>query len=200
MPIMRDFVSFSIPGPCTRAQAVRKVAEQCGWRLAPLPEEFKRKRHIRGIAVFEPAGEYLDRITLEHENLCWDVSGGVLRFEMGSPSFSGLLGRLTHEARERNNGRLPDADKHRIAAELDARGFPYLEQFRMGTRRRFRENQALYNQTNHKKPILTFAQALNTRWAYMSSGQRFSPRRAVLRRFYDAERKYTKAPAIRQDR
>ena len=186
----RDYVIFDMAGRFTHADIIRKIAERLKLRLGPLPEQLSRFTYdytpANPFHADGSAGAYLDWLTAMHENLYWSFSDGMLRFETGKPSFSGLLARLMREARKRYGGRIPDAEKHRIAAELDADGFPFLEQFRKGSR--YRENQALYNQTNHKKPILTFEQALNTPWAYLSPGQRFSPRRAVLQRFYDAER------------
>lgn len=121
-----DFMNFSLPGPWTHGDKIRKIAEPFGVCVAPLPPQLEATRHLRPGSVFGSASKELVRIAENYPNMDWAVANGVLSFfEVRTDDreplsdFDELAGRLMLEA-PRVNGRIPKAEYRRIMAEIDA--------------------------------------------------------------------------------
>jgi hypothetical protein len=182
--VIRDFVNFSLPAGCTHADVIQETAKHLGWRVQSLPESLNHKPLFRGRGrvVFGSASKVLDEIVAEEKSLYWNLSDGVLRFEVRdtridlSP-FDELAGRLMHSAKRGDNGRILPDEYLRITSELVGfRPTDFLEG-------RDRKSLATWNQTHPRAALHAFSDAYKN--------LRF--RRAVLRRFKRAEAKYRKA-------
>ncbi len=186
-PVISDFVNFTLAAPYTDADVIQQIAEELQLRIESQPEQLRLTNFPRGIVVFGSAADELDNITANYHNLHWSIDDGVLRFAVLSNArkslsrFDALAGRLMAEARPRRaaNGRLDSSEYTKIAAELD-KHFRLLDHLEHSSR----QELAKWNQTNPRKVIHTFMEALNSR---LNSG-RF--RRAALRRFSRAEVKF----------
>jgi hypothetical protein len=183
-PVIRDFVNFSLLPGCSHADVVQEIAKQCDWRVESMPDELKEKSLTRGRVYFGSAAETLDRIVGNYPNLYWNLSDGVLRFDVRdgridlSP-FDEMAGRLMREAQRAANGRILRSEYLRITTELE--GFKPRDCLEGRDRRAL----AVWNQTHPRVALHSLSEAYRH--------PRFH--RAVLRRFNRAEAKYRKAHA-----
>lgn len=81
-PVIKDLVSFTLPGGSTDADVVLKIAESLGLRVEGIPDAFRDAPLPRGKVAFGSAAHILDQITARCANLYWAVADGVLRFAM----------------------------------------------------------------------------------------------------------------------
>ena len=181
------FVSFAVSAPCTD----RDVAEQIALNSVPvipidlLSAELSEKSLSKGRTMFGSPWKYLDRIAESYPNLFWWISEKGLRMEVlpkpepRIPTFDQVAGKLMFEARERclKTGPLAKIDYKAITDQLeDFRPLEHLP-------KEYRKQLALWNQSNQKRPIRTFSEAMETKrppWL----------RRQVMRRLYRAEEKF----------
>jgi hypothetical protein len=160
-PLIRDFVTFSMPAGCTHADVIQKIADQLGWRVASLPDQLRRNPIPRGRSVFGSAREVLNQIVANYENLHWTVSDGALRFDVREAridlsAFDELAGRLMDEARRAPNGRILPDEYRRIAAVLDKQGFKPTQWLEGRDRVALKQ----WNQKHPPDAIHTFSKAL----------------------------------------
>src|ERR1035438_9919274 len=48
LPAIPDLINLSIPGPCTHADVVRRIAGECKWRIDSLPAQLLQPACPRG--------------------------------------------------------------------------------------------------------------------------------------------------------
>jgi hypothetical protein len=154
--------------------------------------------------VFGSAHEYLNQIAANYENLYWNFSDGVLRFDVKNArialsEFDELAGLLMRDARRGANGRILPDEYRRIAGDLDEGHFKP-----MGSLEGLhRKALGVWNRKHPRNAIHTFSKALECRedlqlrdWDRDSERfitQELPLRRAVLKRLNRALEKWNKA-------
>jgi hypothetical protein len=185
--ILDNFVSLTIPAPCSDRGIVEKIAAHA---RKPIPIDYlcsdlDEKVSVRGQTVFCPPGDHLDEIAQDYPGLYWWLSEKGLRMEIlrgdgRIPSFDQFAGRLMSETGPTTGRKYrSQADFNAIAEQLDKAGFVLGENLQG----QHRKELALCNQKNPRKKIATFSEAIQPK-------KRCGLRRGVLRRLYDAESKF----------
>ena len=160
LPLDRDFVDFTVPGPCSHADVIHQIAKQREWRVEVLPDQLTERRLIRGRTVFGSARTVLNQITANYEDLWWTLSAGVLRFETRDTRvelslFDEKAGRLMQGARRSANGRILPKEYLRVARMLDEQGLKPIDWLEGQSRKALAE----WNQRHPRVAIRTFSEA-----------------------------------------
>lgn len=184
-----NYVSCTIPAPCTHKDIVEQVAAK-SVRPIPidaLPPVLSTTVLSRGVAIFGPPWNEFDRIAKNYPDLCWWLTEKGLRIDKVSepasdePIFYQIVGALMLEARSRWPGknRLPPTEYKAITDQLaDFKPLEYLS-------KEDRKKLADWNQKHPNRAFHTFSAAIEAKkpdWL----------RRAVQRCLYRAAEKFSK--------
>jgi hypothetical protein len=94
--LVRNFVSLSIPAQRTDWDVVELIARETQIPIESLCEELSRAVYPRGQVIFDYAGDALDKIANNYDNMEWWVSDAGLNMAV-SPALSGRRMRTLEE-------------------------------------------------------------------------------------------------------
>lgn len=187
--VVDNFISHSVPAPCTHREVVEQIAKNSRKRIPvdSLPNDLATNIFPRGQTIFGFSGDRFDQIARNYKDMWWWVSKRGLRMEVvptieiNLSSFDALAGKLMREAKSQRlgNGRLPAAIYTTIGLALDRNGFKPVHHLEGRSRKSLAER----NQKHPFRAVHTFDQALKLPWL----------RTAVKRRLYRAADKFNKA-------
>ena len=195
-PLLKG-VNISLPSGSTHRDALEQIAATQSahegavdvaderFDIKSIPELLSERKSIRGMAFFGDAGRQIDQIVENYgdRNMRWWMAKDGLVVAVVSPKqsqlskFDCVAGGLV--VRNLVSGKLSKSALQEIAAELDSRGFPVLDQLQPAQR----AEVAKYNQKYAKKAIKTFTAAIGHRHFV----------RYVRRRLYVARNRYRAA-------
>ena len=165
-PLLKG-VNISLPSGSTHRDALKQIADIADERfdIKSIPELLSERKSIRGTVFFGDAGRQIDQIVENYgdRHMRWWMAKDGLVVDVVSPKKSRLskfdcfAGRLV--VRNWVSGKLSKSALQEIAAELDSRRFPVLEQLQPAPR----AEVAKYNQKYPKKAIKTFTAAIGHR-------------------------------------
>jgi hypothetical protein len=188
--IVDNFISYSIPAPCSHREIVEQIAKHSRERIPveSLPKDLANTVFARGNVIFGFPGDYFDRIALNYKNMRWWFSkrglkmGVISRIETNISPFDEYAGRLMHKAQSRrlSNGRFPLIVCATIGRALDRRDFKPVDHLEGLARKRLAD----WNQKHPLDAIHTFERAMKSRVPWL--------RRAAKRRLYRAADKFKK--------
>jgi hypothetical protein len=180
-------VSISLPSGSTDRDALGQIADVADARfdIKSIPELLSERKSIRGTVFFGDAGRQIDQIVENYgdRHMRWWMAKDGLVVAVVSPKqnqlskFDCVAGGLV--VKNLVSGRLSKSALQEIAAELDSRGFPVLDQLQRAPQKEV----AGYNHKYVKKAIKTFTAAIGHRHFV----------RYVRRRLYVARDRYQAA-------
>jgi hypothetical protein len=180
-------VNFSLPSGSTYRDALERIADVADARfdIKSIPELLSERKSIRGTVFFGDAGRQIDQIVENYgdRHMRWWMAKDGLVVAVVSPKqnqlskFDCVAGGLV--VKNLVSGRLSKSALQEIAAELDSRGFPVLDQLQRAPQKEV----AGYNHKYVKKAIKTFTAAIGHRHFV----------RYVRRRLYVARDRYQAA-------
>jgi hypothetical protein len=173
-----------LPSGSTHRDALEQIAEG-RFDIKSIPELLSERKSIRGRVFFGDAGRQIDQIVENYRarNMRWWMAKDGLVVDVVSPKqsqlskFDCVAGGLV--VRNLVSGKLSKSALQEIAAELDSRGFPVLDQLQRAPQKEV----AGYNHKYVKKAIKTFTAAIGHRHFV----------RYVRRRLYVARDRYQAA-------
>ena len=182
-PLLKG-VNISLPSGSTHRDALEQIAEG-RFHIKSIPELLSERKSIRGTVFFGDAGRQIDQIVENYgdRHMRWWMAKDGLVVAVVSPKqnqlskFDCVAGGLV--VKNLVSGRLSKSALQEIAAELDSRGFPVLDQLQRAPQKEV----AGYNHKYVKKAIKTFTAAIGHRHFV----------RYVRRRLYVARDRYQAA-------
>jgi hypothetical protein len=164
---------------------VEAIASQSQEPIAiqSLAEVLSQTKHVRGIVIFGYAGDKIDAIANNYEDMRWWISKEGLNMAIVPPAapklspFDESAGKLCVDRWKEGN--LSKESLMVIAKELDTAGFLLKEQLQPAQWTPI----ATYNQKYARQPIKTFEQACQHRLSV----------RSIRKRLYVARERYTAA-------
>jgi hypothetical protein len=188
--ILKNYVSCTVPAPCTHLDVTKQIAMQSLRRIPieTVPNDLNKCVLPRGRSIFGFPGDYFDQIALSYPNMRWWVSKKGLAMGVMASSkpkfkeFDALAGRLMYEARARrlSNGRLPSSEYRKIATALDKAHFKPIANLEG----RCRVTLAGWNRRHPREAIHTFSKAIKVGKAFPAFSYL---RRGVQKRLQRAE-------------
>jgi hypothetical protein len=176
-----------LPSGSTHRDALEQIADIADERfdIKSIPELLSERKSIRGTVFFGDAGRQIDQIVENYgdRHMRWWMAKDGLVVAVVSPKqnqlskFDCVAGGLV--VKNLVSGRLSKSALQEIAAELDSRGFPVLDQLQRAPQKEV----AGYNHKYVKKAIKTFTAAIGHRHFV----------RYVRRRLYVARDRYQAA-------
>jgi hypothetical protein len=177
-------VSFSLKGPCTHEDVLRKICEEADIPIKCLPPELSKRALARGQTIFDWAGRALDKIAFSFEGMQWWFSeGGLVMDIVSAPpekDFRSVAGKMLVALRQSlpDQTRLSKDQYLAFAARLDELGFTPLKVLPG----KWAKQLADWNQKNSLRAITTFQQAIYAKAPKFLHS-------ALLEVFYDSEEK-----------
>lgn len=186
--LKNNFVSLTVPGPCTLSEVVKGIAS-CAATPVPiesLSDELNATKLGRGKVCFDCAGDLFNQIATNYPDMRWWISATGLNMEIVFPDpvlspFDELAGKLTID---NWNGGLSKIALWTIASELDKAEFILRKELQAAQWKII----AAHNQKYSKKTIRNFQQA--------ARDPRFV--RSVRKRLYLARARFKKAYCRRE--
>jgi len=182
--VLDNHVSLSIPAPWTHRDAVEKIASQS---REPIPiqslaDALSETKFVRGKVIFGFAGDKIDQIASNYEDMHWWISKEGLNMAIVPPAatnlsrFDEFAGKLCVD--KWKDGKLSKKSLMEITKKLDGAGFT-LKELQPAQLRPISN----HNQRNSRNPIKTFMTAC-LHGTYV---------RSVRRRLYVARERYMRA-------
>jgi hypothetical protein len=164
---------------------VERIASRCQEPIAiqSLARDLSQTKLVRGKVIFGLAGDEIDKIASQYEDLRWWISKEGLNMAIVPPAaaklseFDELAGKLYVDMSK--DGKLSKDLLKMIAKKLDTAGFTLKKQLQPAQWTPI----ATYNQKYARKPIKTFEQACQHRLSV----------RSIRKRLYVARERYTAA-------
>ena len=183
--LLRDnLVSLTIPTPYTHRDIVERIARQSQKVIAigSLAPVLSRTKFVRAKVLFGSAGDEIDKIATQYEEMRWWISKKGLNMAVVPPAMA-KLSRFDEFAGElyvngSKSSKLPNKLLMTIVKKLDVAEFTLAE-----LQRAQRKPISEYNQKNPRQAIKTFEQAcLHPRFI-----------RSIRKRLYVARERYMRA-------
>jgi hypothetical protein len=182
---LTNFVSLTISAPWTHRDAVEAIARQSQMPIAihSLAVGLMHKKFGRGRSIFGLAGDEIDRIAAQYENVDWWISKEGLNMAIVPLAaarlsrFDELVGKLYADMSK--DGKLSKEILSAIAKEVDVAGFTLKEQLQPAQWKPI----AKYNQDYPRESIKTFERACRHRLSV----------RSIRKRLYVARERYMAA-------
>jgi hypothetical protein len=187
--IEHNSINCSVPRNSTNKFTVEQIAKNSMIEI-PIEHLSERLNEIsmpRGQSFYGRVRPKLDDIAKSSNLRWWISSNGLNMDELTEPMlvldpFDEDAGELMCRSQREPNGRWPKSHYDEIASRLDAKGYMPLDVLTG----RSRQKLAAWNQKNPRRPVHTFAAA-------MQSNSACKMRTAVLKRLYRARERWEKS-------
>lgn len=185
--LLLNHVSLTIPAPWSHHDAVEVIARQSEEPITiqSLAVILSQKRFVRDKTVFGLAGDEIDKVAANYEDMHWWISKEGLNMAIVPPAatklsrFDEVAGKLYVDSSK--DGKLSKKLLMIIAKKLDAAGFN-LRELQPAQLRPI----SLHNERNPRNPIKTFEKAC-LHAVYV---------RSVRKRLYVARERYMQASSL----
>ncbi len=162
---LESTVNVTVHAGTSQMEQVNWVARQATppVPIDRLPAEFANEKSVRGTTIFRPLGQYFEEVARNHKLSWWFSAAGLVMGEIArqrSPRerFDDYAGKLLGDAYQ-TSGRLSRAQYRCIMDALDEAGFKLKNELEAGGRQAL----AKWNADDRRKPIRTFAEAMEAK-------------------------------------
>lgn len=183
LELLRVPISGNVQGGSARSRVVTTVAKELGLKETQvfLPAHLTTNIAVRGVALFGVAGDLLEAVADNYDDMVWYIDDLGLHFEVDTKEsrlsrFDQFAGKLVSDKMAQR--KLSDEALREIARLLDEKDFDLVEELEPAQSKPIRE----FNQKYSRKAVKSFVAAV----------QHAQFRRGVRRRLYRARDRYGK--------